>query len=418
MEILPSPRRQGKILLRLALAALLSFGIGVAPVQAAKYASLVIDATSGKVLHSVDPDRQVYPASLTKIMTLYMLFDAIERHKVGMGTQLSVSRHAAGQAPSKLGLEPGDAISVREAILATVVKSANDVAVVIAEALAGSEHEFALAMTAKARQLGMSQTIFRNASGLPHKGQLTTARDMARLALALQRHFPQHYHFFANTEFDFRGETVRTHNKLLRSYDGADGIKTGYIRASGFNLVSSAKRDGRRLIGVVFGGISPTDRNRHMASLLDKGFASLEGRESAPIARVATDNSAADEEATSEGDSEAEPPRKPAKVARTAPREEPESQGMVAGGAHGVQVGAFKLADQAREAARKAQAKLDAGMVHVETVRQKGKTVHRARVMGLTKEQAAKACKLLGKTKSGCIEVRATGIDQIASTDR
>ena len=427
-EILPPPRRQSKVLHRaLMAAAVVVLALGATPSWAAKYTSLVIDATDGKVLHSVDPDRQVYPASLTKMMTVYMLFDALERHKLGMGTQLQVSRHAASQAPSKLGLEPGDTLSVREAILATVVKSANDAAVVIGEALAGSETEFALAMTAKARQLGMSRTIFRNASGLPHKGQLTTARDMARLALALQRHFPQHYHFFANTEFDFRGETVKTHNKLLRSYDGADGIKTGYIRASGFNLVSSAKRDGHRLIGVVFGGISPTDRNRHMASLLDKGFSTLEGRASGPVTHVAALESAPDEDdPAAEGDYEPEPPRKaakakaekPGKVARATPGEEPAAPALSAGGAFGVQVGAYKLADQARDAARKAQAKIDAGMVHVETARQKGKTVYRARVMGLTKDQAAKACKVLAKAKSHCMEVRATTIDQIASAER
>ncbi|MEO5335977.1 MAG: D-alanyl-D-alanine carboxypeptidase [Magnetospirillum sp. WYHS-4] len=440
-DILAPRRARGKMLRRIAATLALAFLPWLpTEAQAAKYASLVIDAASGQVLHSVDPDRQVHPASLTKMMTLYMLFDALEHGKVALDTRMPVSVRAAGQAPTKLALEPGEFLLVREAIPAMVIKSANDAAVITAEMLGGTEAEFAKMMTAKARALGMTQTTFHNASGLPHKAQFTTARDMAKLALALQRHFPQHYHHFAATEYDFRGETLRTHNKLLHSYDGADGIKTGYIRASGFNLVSSARRGKQRLVGVVFGGISPVDRNRHMAALLDKGFDSLDGRSGAPIADLAAVDGPVDASA-SEGDYDPAPVRKAAKrgkakaereskvakVSRPAIRPtesdgDAEAPTAGGGGAFGVQVGAFQLPGQAKDAARKAMVKVagatGGGTAHVETVQQKGKTVYRARVMGLSKDQAAKACKVLAKSKTPCLEVRATGIDQLAQAER
>ncbi|HIP77618.1 MAG TPA: D-alanyl-D-alanine carboxypeptidase, partial [Kiloniellaceae bacterium] len=197
----------------------------------ARYASIVVDADTGQVLHAVNADTRNYPASLTKMMTLYMVFDALENGKLRLDQQLPVSKRAAGMPPSKIGLKRGETISVRNAILALVTKSANDVAVVVAEALAGKETTFAQVMTKRARSLGMSRTTFRNASGLPNRGQKSTARDMSRLAKALMSDFPQHYHFFAVSKFSYKGRTYRSHNKLLRSYKGTDGIKTGYIRA-------------------------------------------------------------------------------------------------------------------------------------------------------------------------------------------
>lgn len=238
----------------------------------ARYASIVIDAESGEVLRSRNADTRRYPASLTKMMTLYLLFEAIDNGTFSLDSKLKVSKRAAGQSPSKLGLAAGSTIRAEDAIKALIVKSANDIAVVVAEALGGTEVEFARKMTRKAQALGMSRTTFRNASGLPNRKQRSTARDMAQLASALMRDFPHRYHYFDNQRFRYKGREHRTPNKLLARYRGMDGIKTGYIRASGFNLVASAERDGRRVIAVVFGGKTGRSRNAHMANLLDLGF--------------------------------------------------------------------------------------------------------------------------------------------------
>ena len=254
------------------------------PAQA-RYASIVIDAETGEVLRSRSADIRRYPASLTKMMTLYLLFEAIDDGRLNLTSKLKVSKRAAGQPPSKLGLRAGSTIRVEDAIRALVVKSANDVAVVVAEALGGTEVEFARKMTAKAGALGMSRTTFRNASGLPNRKQRSTARDMAQLARALMRDFPHRYHFFDDQRFRYHGRVHRSPNRLLGSYRGMDGIKTGYIRASGFNLAASAEREGRRVIAVVFGGKTARSRNRHMASLLDLGFTRIAERD-AKLGRV------------------------------------------------------------------------------------------------------------------------------------
>ena len=249
--------------------------------------SIVIDAQTGQILSENNPDALTYPASLTKLMTLYLTFQALDSGRLRLDTRLPVSAWAAGQSPTKLGLRPGDTISVRSLILGIVTRSANDAAVVLAEGLGGSEPAFADQMNAEAQRLGMTRTVFRNASGLPNPEQHTTARDMARLALALQRDFPREYGFFATKEFDFRGTEILGHDHLLNWYPGADGMKTGFTDASGFNLVTSAVRNGHRLIGVVLGGTSWASRDREMAALLDQGFAELAGAAPA-IARVET----------------------------------------------------------------------------------------------------------------------------------
>lgn len=241
----------------------------------ARYASIVVDVDSGQVLHAVNADTRNYPASLTKMMTLYLVFEALEKGTLTLDQRLPVSKRAAGMPPSKLGLDAGDSISVEDAILALTTKSANDVAVVVAEALGGSEIAFAKDMTRRAEQLGMSRTTFRNASGLPNRSQQSTARDMVRLAQALMDDYPQYYHYFSATSFQYQGRSYRNHNRLLKSYQGTDGIKTGYTRASGFNLVSSVERDGRRVIAVVFGGKTARSRDAHMVKLLDRGFTRL-----------------------------------------------------------------------------------------------------------------------------------------------
>lgn len=241
----------------------------VAPLPSEKYAAIVVDANTGTVLHERNARDMRYPASLTKMMTLYMLFEALDAGRVEANAQLPVSAYAARKPPSKLGLRAGQHIDVRSAILALSVRSANDVAAVVAEYLGDTEDRFAAMMTAKARQLGMTSTTFRNASGLPDEGQRTTARDMAILSVALRQRFPHHYHYFNNREFSYAGKVIRGHNDLLGRVPGVDGLKTGYIRASGFNLATSASRGGRRVVAVVMGGQSAKSRNAHMEELLD-----------------------------------------------------------------------------------------------------------------------------------------------------
>jgi len=243
------------------------------PAHARKYAHIIIDAATGKVLDQSHPDRRIYPASLTKMMTLYLTFEALQAGRIGFGTRLTVSSRAARQPPSRLGLKPGQTISVDDAIRSLVTKSANDVAVVIAEGLGGSERKFAQLMTRRARTLGMRDTVFRNASGLPNSRQVTTARDIAKLARALILRFPRYYHYFSLQAFEYRGRTYRNHNRLMRRYEGMDGLKTGYIRASGFNLAASAVRDGWRVIAVVIGGRTSRTRDNQMEKLLDETFA-------------------------------------------------------------------------------------------------------------------------------------------------
>src|SRR5882724_1990100 len=218
-----------------------------------QFSSIIVDANSGATLASTSPDGIRHPASLTKIMTLYLLFERLDAGKMKLDTEMSVSEHASDQAPTKLGLRAGQTIRVEDAIKGLVTRSANDAAVVIAEAIAGDEDEFAKLMTRKARALGMSKTTYRNASGLPNDDQLTTARDQATLGRAIQDRFPRYYRYFATTVFNFRGQSIRNHNRLLGNVEGIDGIKTGYTRASGFNLVSSMRRGNRHLVGVVLG---------------------------------------------------------------------------------------------------------------------------------------------------------------------
>jgi D-alanyl-D-alanine carboxypeptidase len=268
-----------------------ALGLGAGPVRAAQlaappggpiYEAIVLDADTGQVLRELNPDAVTYPASLTKMMTLFLTFEALNQGRIRLDTYFPVSEAAAAHAPSRLGLRPGEQVTVRDLILGIVTKSANDAAATLAEGLGGgSEPAFAQMMTQKAHQLGMTRTSYRNASGLPDPGQLTTARDIARLALALVHDFPREYRYFSVREFQFEGRIVNGHDHLLDNYPGTDGIKTGFTVASGFNLASSAVHDGHRLIGVILGGESGRIRDGEMERLLDVGFADL-GRE-APV---------------------------------------------------------------------------------------------------------------------------------------
>ena len=234
-----------------------------------RYADIVVDANTGDVLHDASADSVRHPASLTKIMTLYLLFERLEAGRLTLESKLTVSEHATEQAPTKLGLKVGQTLAVEDAIKALVTKSANDAAVVIAEALGGSEEEFAKAMTRKARALGMSRTLYKNASGLPDDDQVTTARDQALLAMAIQDRYPKYYRYFSTSSFAWRGVSIRNHNRLLGKVEGVDGIKTGYTRASGFNLVTSVKRGKRHLVAVVLGGRSGGARDARMRELIE-----------------------------------------------------------------------------------------------------------------------------------------------------
>lgn len=240
-----------------------------------KYASFVMDADTGMILHQRHADKILHPASLVKMMTLMMTFDAIENGQLRLRDRVVISRHAASMVPSKLNLPPGSTIRVEDAIYALVTKSANDVAVALGEKIKGTESRFAAYMTSKARAIGMSNTRFTNASGLHDPNQVTTARDMAKMSQHMIRHYPQYYHYFSTRKFTYRGQTYRNHNRLMETYTGMDGLKTGYINASGFNLAASAVRNNRRIIGVVFGGRSSSTRNSHMKKLLDEGFAKM-----------------------------------------------------------------------------------------------------------------------------------------------
>ena len=246
-----------------------------AQIGSARYSSIVVDNSTGRVIEAANADSLRYPASLTKLMTLYMAFEALRDHRITLGQPVPVSGHAASMEPSKLGLVPGSYFTVSDAILGIVTKSANDAACALGELLGGDEDHFAQMMTQRARALGMTQSTFRNASGLPDLAQMTTARDLALLAHHLIQDFPEDYHYFSEPVFYFHGRPIPNHDHMLVSYDGADGLKTGYTVLSGHNLVTSALRGPERLIGVVLGASSNGERDQHMANLLDDGFEQL-----------------------------------------------------------------------------------------------------------------------------------------------
>lgn len=269
-----------KIIILLSIISFFCFDVFAAKVSKKKIdiqkpvsSSLVVDASSGKILHSNKASKQIYPASLTKMMTLYLVFDAIKANKISMDDVMHSSKYATTMQPSKLGLKVNEKIKVKEAVMALIIKSANDAAVVLAEYVSGSEENFARRMNIYARKIGMNATSFANASGLHDPKQVTTAVDMAKLAIALRRDFPEYYSLFSEKKFDFKGRTYFTHNHITRKYPGAEGLKTGYVNASGFNIVSTAMQKGKRLIAVVTGGETAKSRDMTIVKLLDKHFA-------------------------------------------------------------------------------------------------------------------------------------------------
>lgn len=402
--------------------AILAFGfiwLAVTPVQAAaKYAALILDTQTGSVLFERHAGAQRHPASLTKIMTLYLLFEALEDGRLKLDDRLKVSSRAAAQPPSALNLRAGDRIRVEDAILALVTKSANDVAVVVAEALAGSESKFAGLMTERARRLGMRNTRFRNASGLHDARQVTTAFDMAMLALAIRRDFPQEYEYFSTRRFTWNGRTYSNHNKLLGHYAGTDGIKTGYIGASGFNLVASVERHGRRLIGVVFGGKSGSRRDRHMKRLLDSGFEKAADLlvaqiELPPLPEPRPERSAqpALAESGTVVDTKLTSPTRIAAVLPPLPEPAPqfESGSRDEGVTWGIQVGAYASEIRAQRSIALARGHLNDLLngtdAAVEPLDRRTGKIYRARLFGLSEQEARSACLSLKRQQLPCVPV-------------
>jgi len=384
-----------------------------------RYASLVVDAQTGQVLHDTSAWELRHPASLTKLMTLYLTFEAIGQGRLRMDQRLPVSGWASIQSPTKLDLKEGDTVQVRDLILGLITKSANDAAVVLAEGIAGDEDVFAQRMTQRANQIGMGATVFRNASGLPNDQQVTTAHDMAVLAMALIRDFPTYYPLFATQEFSYAGRVHTNHNRMLGWYGGAEGLKTGYTNASGFNLVLAAKRDGRRLIGVVMGGDSAQARDNHMAELMDKGFGTTggtlmagngkvitanarpanAGSELTPLARVATAAPTpmlppSFNELTPAKQGMSKLPPNPFAVAskQTPQGGEPTSVAM--------QVGAYSDADGARRAVALARLSLPdlGGNGTIAAIERNGRTLYRARILGLPENEAEIGCRRLSQS--------------------
>lgn len=377
-----------------------------------RYASIVVDADTLDIIHARQIDEQRYPASLTKVMTLYLTFDAINRGELRLQERLVVSPIAAKTPPFGLGLTAGQSITVNEAIQAVAVRSANDAAVVLAERLAGSEEMFAHQMNAKAAELGMISTTFKTANGLPHPEQKTTARDMAKLSLAVLQNHKRYYHYFGQKYFDWKGSTKKNTNGLLHWVSGVDGFKTGYTRASGYNLIISARRDGRRIIAVVLGGASGKSRNTHMKDLVERGFRTLGVAEVTSLPPVTV--------------AKVKKPIKPkAEVVPAAVRlrgSDGETVTLVsgadiklpkAGPNWAVQVGTFSLAGQARvhlEALARGQApELKDAKPLVAPVTSGGRDLFRARFTGLTSGNAHAICRKFKDMATGCRVISPSG---------
>ncbi len=389
--------------------------------RSAGYADIVIDAETGRIIHDVDSNDLRHPASLTKMMTLYLAFQALESGQLSLGQYLPVSENASYQSPSKLGLRAGQHIRVEDALLGIVTESANDAAVVMGEALGGSESGFATLMTRQARALGMTRTQFHNPSGLPDPDQVTTAHDMAVLGAALIRHYPQFYPYFSHESFTYAGIYHHNHNHLMDRYDGMDGIKTGYIRASGFNLVASAKQGNTRLIGVVFGGRSAVARDNHMAQLLDQSFAAAQTE-----AHVVPPNGEGDSSDNANDDYIALPskiaavfPPRGAVTAQAQPQTQPQIQQVALRPASppqartnanwGVQVGAYSDAAIGQQALSSLTSSMPDFLANADPQVQKvavgGTTMYRARLMALDKKTAQSICSYLIQRGKSCLTV-------------
>ncbi len=355
-----------------------------------RYSSIVVDAATGNVLEAANPDAPRHPASLAKLMTLYMAFEALRDRRITTQQFVPVSPRAASMEPSKLGLMPSTRLTVEEAILGLVTKSANDAAAALAELLGGSEDRFAQMMTLRARALGMSRSTFTNASGLPDPDQWSTARDLAILARHLLTDFPDFYPYFSTPSFTFQRRVIFNHDRMLQSYPGADGMKTGYTVASGHNLVTSAVHSGVRLIGVVLGAGSNPERDAHMAMLLNQGFEELDVP---PERRTMVANRAPSLVGVAQAATLTVQPARPVSRARAV-------------AAWAIQVGSFGTERAAREAAANALRAADGGEARIEAANKHGRTMWRAQVGGLTANEAQSACAALSRHRAACVVLR------------
>lgn len=372
-------------------AAVVALGFASTPAQAQigsdRYASIVVEAANGRVLSAANPDALRHPASLTKMMTLYMVFEALRDRRITLHQSVPVSAHAASMPPTKLGLVPGMHVTVEQCILGLVTRSANDAAAALGELLGGDEQRFAQMMTLRARALGMAHTVFRNASGLPNPAQVTTARDLSILARHLVHDYPRRYSYFSVPSFRFRGRTIANHDHLLTRYPGTDGIKTGYIDSSGFNLVTSVVRHNIRLIGVVMGAARPGTRDVHMISLLNQAYQKLDVAPPGEV-RTATRRISL----------------VPAAEAATMPRvTEPPARSHAD---WAIQVGAYPRRSSARYAAANARRLTDVGDVTVEPVIIRHRTHWRARLSGLARAEAYRACAVMARNKGACLVIQ------------
>lgn len=359
----------------------------------AETSSIIIDAKSGDVLYAFNADEKRYPASLTKLMTLYITFNALENGNLKMDDKLKTSYTAASRSPSRLGLNAGDVVDVKTCILASIVKSANDCATVLGEALSnGNEREFAKMMTKTAQKLGMKNTTFKNASGLNHSEQKSTARDMAILALALYHHFPQYYSLFSLNEFDYQGQTIEGHNNLLKTFKGADGLKTGYTANAGFNIVTSAKRGNHRVFVVTMGHKKAEERDEKVAFMLDKVFSHLALNEKINIQTLKA------ELETSKGGQTRTLYAKTDIV--STPKLKPVSD-------FAIRIGAFSSYDKAMSHAQNVQkhysSKLLTQNIRIEKIERSDKAIYRAQIVGLNKMDADKLCAALKNKNQECV---------------
>lgn len=358
--------------------------------QAAQFSSIVIDATTGRTLHQYRASQQRYPASLAKMMTLYMMFEEIEQGRMKPDTKIRVSLKAAKQPPSKLGLRYRSSIDARDAMHALIVKSANDVAYAVAEHIAGSEAKFARRMTGKARQLGLYDTHFTNASGLYHWRQQTTARDMARLAALLLERFPHFVTVWRLREFDYDGKTYISHNRLLNRLYGAMGMKTGYIRASGYNLATAVQRNGRRVIVVVLGSDSPQSRDRHVAALAERSLPRAKAIAEATLSAAQRKRAAAWL-------------NRPASALTAKSGQTDSTQSWK------IQVGAFAASNHALSQLQRVRrvlgTHLEMAEESTEPIEKNGKRIYRARFANLSEPQAFELCDKLRDVTPNCLPI-------------
>ena len=368
--------------------------ISVSAAHAAKrsISSIMIDAETGKVLFASNADERRAPASLTKMMTLYITFNALDKGMISMEDKLPVSRTAANRSPTKLGLKVGEKIKVKDAIMALIVRSANDCATVLAEGLGYKEDKFAQTMTQVAKELGMKNTIFKNASGLPNRAQISTARDMAVLGAAIYHHFPEYYKLFSAKKFSYNGKTYYTHNHLLKSFEGADGLKTGYTNAAGYNIVTSAHRDGNRVIAVTMGHNTIKGRDRQIAQMMNRGLKKLALADNIVSPNIYAQNTN-------------------------------EVKKIAVENTWGVQVGAFSNYVKAHKYALSIRQQVNTpsvrnSIIDIEPTNKGSAVVYRSKLIGLKKNEADNTCNRLKKTNKSCIVIAAKNNKQLAMADK